>query len=132
MDVTMAVAAEDVQIKRSPQGDKINILGVFDKVTCGEVPCSIEQIMVIIGFSASPTEFGAQRLVKVDVLDPDGAILATSPRTYTVPHAPWAGRRSFFHAIFPFQPVTFHRLGPHSFSVSVGEDHKVDVPVYVS
>ena len=133
MDVTMAAAAEDVRIERSPEGDKIHILGLFDEVGCGgSVPCRVERITVIIGFSASPTEFGAQRVVKVEALDPDGTILATAQNAYTVPHAPRAGSRSFFHAIFPFQPVVFHRLGPYSFSVSVGEDHKVDVPVYVS
>jgi hypothetical protein len=132
MEVTMAVAADDVEIDRSPQGNKINILGVLDEIACGAVPCSVSQITILIGFSADAAEFETQKLVTVQAVDPDGEIRGVSKREYTVPSSPHEAGRVFFHAIFPFAPVHFSQLGPHVFRVWVVEDHVVDVPVYVS
>ena len=129
----MAVAAEDVQFVGTDIGSKkLNITGVFDQITCPGMPCSLDQITVVVGFSAYPTEFGVQRKVRVWLLDPDGEQIRGLQNTCTVPEAPRAGSRSFFHLLFPFRAVTFARYGPHAFSVSVEEDHKVDVPIYIS
>jgi hypothetical protein len=65
VDVTMAVAAENIEFDRSSQGDKINILGVLDEVACGAVPCSVPQITILIGFSADAADFGTQKLITV-------------------------------------------------------------------
>ena len=133
MNVTMAVAAEDAQVVGAVTGGrKINVSGVFDQIVCTSLPCSFEQITVVIGFSADLTEFGAQRVVQVYLLGPDGEPIEGREQTHTIPTSPHAGSRSFFHAFFPFQNVTFFRFGPHSFRVKVGEDHKVDVPIYIS
>jgi hypothetical protein len=129
----MAVAAEDVQFVGTGTGSKrLNITGVFDNVRCPGTPCTLEQIAVVVGFSASPTEFEHQRKVRVYLLDPDGEQIRGLQNTCIVPKAPRAGSRSFFHLLFPFRDVRFSRYGPHTFSVSVGEDHKADVPIYIS
>ena len=133
MDVTMAVAAEDAQIVGAVTGGrKVNILGLFDHVVCTGMPCSFEQITVVIGFSADLTEFRTQRAVQVYLVDPDGELIEGRERTHTIPASPHSGSRSFFRTFFYFQNVTFFKFGPHSFRVKVDEDHKVDVPIYVS
>ena len=133
MDVTMAVAAEDVQfVGAETGGHKLNIIGVFDQIVCEGTPCTLDQITVLVGFSADPTEFGDQRPIQVYLLDPDGTPLSGLQRTCAIPASPRVGSRSFFHLAFPFRDITFQGYGPHTFSVKVGKDHKADVPLYIS
>jgi hypothetical protein len=128
----MAVIARDARHVPSGLGDQnLNISNVVGSVTCDELPCAIGRMCVAIGFSADATEVGRQQMIRVQLTEPDGTVIRTREYPYTVPEPRFEGSRSFFNAVFPFENFAFRLAGPHEFGVWVGDDHKVDVPLYV-
>lgn len=136
MELTMAVVADDAQFRQSPGGDPTNvqldIIGVFDQIWNQQPPCYAPQVCVAVGFSADAMDFGQQRVVRVQLFDPEGAVIRAQQGSYTVPTPPLSGSRSSFHPVFRFPNVHFPVFGPYVFRVWLGEDHMVDLPIQAS
>jgi hypothetical protein len=132
----MAALADDVRFGPNPAevsaGPQLDIIGVFDQIWCERPPCQTPRICVVVGFSANAAEFGQQRIVRVQLLSTENTVVQERQQVFYMPTPSVSESRSSFYPIVRFQDVLFPTFGPYVFRVSVGEEHKIDLPIHVS
>jgi hypothetical protein len=128
MEVDLALLADAATIDNS---GKLNILGVFDRITTGSLPTQHPRLALVLRFVASVQEIGlhtvgislrapgGEEVVRIDgemQLGPGPASMAGSVR---VPHVLHLDRLVFPHS------------GSYAFDVSVDGEHHVSVPLTI-
>jgi hypothetical protein len=69
MQVKLALLADYANV--TAEG-KLNILGIFDRITVGEIPAVHPQMHLILRFEAHPAERNRVHNVEIRLYDPDG------------------------------------------------------------
>lgn len=128
MDVDLALLADAATIDAS---GKLNILGVFDRLTTGSFPARHPRLTLVLRFVAGTAEIGAHQ-VSISMRDGegnevfhiDGEMQLSPGRTgpaesIRVPH------------VLNLDGLVFPRAGRYSFDVKVDGEHHVSVPLTV-
>jgi len=128
MEVDLALLADAATIDAS---GKLNILGIFDRLSAGSFPVQHPHLVLILRFSAGVQEMGRHR-VQIRLRDPankeamhiDGEMqLGAGPRALAqgvkVPH------------ILHLDGLVFSGAGSYFFEVLVDGEHHVSVPLTV-
>jgi hypothetical protein len=128
MEVDLALLADAATIDAS---GKLNILGVFDRLSAASFPVQHPHLVLILRFSAGVHEMGRHQ-VEIRLRDPSGKEvmhidgemhLGAGPRALAegvkVPH------------VLHLDGLVFHSGGSHFFEVLVDGEHHVSVPLTV-
>ena len=128
MEVDLALLADAATIDTS---GKLNILGVFDRLSAAAFPVQHPHLVLILRFSAGVQEIGRHQ-VEIRLRDPagkeamriDGEMqLGAGPRAVSqgvkIPH------------ILHLDGLVFPRSGSYYFEVLVDGEHHVSVPLTV-
>lgn len=129
MEVDLALLADAATIDGS---GKLNILGVFDRVSATQFPVRHPRLVLILRFAAGLQEVGKHQ-VEIVMRDPDGAEvmrldgemkLSPGPGSMTegvrVPH------------LLHMDGLVFKRGGRYGFDVRVDGQHHVTIPLMVT
>ena len=125
MDVPLALLADSANIS---QEGKLNVLGAFDNINASSFPAVHAAMVLVIGLTASPAEYGHTRLCRIRLLDADanqllaieGDLEVNQPSDLAAPHS--------VYIPFPIPPITFPHAGDYAFHILIDDDEKATVP----
>ena len=126
MQVKLAVLADYANVT----GDgKLNILGIFDRMTVGELPAVHPQMHLVLRLEAHSGERDRLHTIEIRLQDPDGDIIF-DVQGEIVP-------RGEFHSpvstnqILTLNNLQLTKIGEFTFLVFVNNDLKAEVPLVV-
>lgn len=126
MQVTLALLADYANV--TAEG-KLNILGIFDRITVQELPAVHTQMHLVLRLEASTPDQNRSHNVEIRLQDPEGRSLL-DVRGDLTPHGV-PGRTSATNQILAFNNVQIARPGVHAFVVSVDGTMRAEVPLVV-
>ncbi len=128
MDVPLALIADAANI--SEEG-KLNVLGVFNRITTRELPATHPQLTLVLKFVADAVEAGQTKHLEIFLSDPDGQKLLTLEADIEVPSPKDPGKPVELVMPQAIAGLTFERSGPHAFHILVNGEPKARVPADV-
>lgn len=128
MDVDLALLADAATIDTS---GKLNILGVFDRLTAASFPIAHPRMALVLRFVASVQEVGRHR-VEIALLEPDGEEVVHIDGEMQLSPGPasMAGSVRVPHVLH-LDRLVFPKPGRYAFDVRVDGEHHVSVPLTV-
>ena len=128
MDVDLALLADAATIDSS---GKLNILGVFDRLTAASFPIAHPRMALVLRFVASVQEVGRHR-VEITLRDPEGgeAVHIDGEMQLGPGPASMAGGVRVPHVLH-LNRIVFPKPGRYSFDVRLDGEHHVSVPLTV-
>jgi hypothetical protein len=128
MDIDLALLADAATVDAS---GKLNILGVFDRISVGRFPAQHPHISLVLRFGASMNEAGDHQVV-ISLSDPDGGKVMSLNGDLKVGVGPAVtGGRVRVPQVVNMDRLVFKQPGRYSFDVSVDGVHQVSVPLYL-
>lgn len=128
MDVDLALLADAATIDAA---GKLNILGVFDRLSTANLPAQHPHMVLVLRFSASVQEMGRHH-VAITLRDPAGkeamridgdmhlgSGMGATASGMKVPH------------VLHLDGLVFPVAGRYAFDVSVDDEHHVSIPLTV-
>lgn len=129
MDVDLALLADAATVDAS---GKLNILGVFDRVTTGQFPARHGRISLVLRFTAGVAEMGVHE-VEIRLRDPKGGeVLRLSGKMELGPGATAPRNGMRVPHVLNLDGLVFEMPGAYAFDVAVDGDHHVSIPLFVT
>jgi hypothetical protein len=126
MQVKLALLADYANV--TAEG-KLNILGIFDRISVNEIPAVHPQMHLILRLEAHPAERNRSHNVEIRLYDPDGQIVF-EVKGDVVPHGN-AGQTIATNQILTLNNLQLNKSGAYNFVVLVNNDVKSEVPLGV-
>jgi len=128
MDIDLAFLADAATVDVS---GKLNILGIFDRISVGEFPANHPHLSLILRFAASMGEAGPHK-IQIVLRDPDGGkMMGMSGEFQVGPGPALSGAQVRIPQVLNIERLTFPKAGQYSFDVSLDGEHHVSVPLFV-
>lgn len=126
MHVRLALLADYANV--TAEG-KLNILGVFDRISIREVPAFHPQMHLILRLEAHPAERDRVHNIEIRLYDPDGQTVF-EVRGDVVPHGR-VGETIATNQILSLNNLQLAKPGGYNFVVFVNNDLKTELPLAV-
>jgi len=132
MEIDLALLADAATIDAS---GKLNILGVFDRVSVASFPASHPHLALVFRLTASMDESG-QHQVEIVLRDPDGEPTKLPPIRGDLQVRPGPGggfgqSRVRIPQVVNIGSLRFEKAGKYTFHVSVDGEERTSVPLMV-
>jgi hypothetical protein len=128
MEIDLALLADAATVDAS---GKLNILGIFDRISTSGFPAQHPHISLVLRFGASMNEAG-EHSVEIVLKDPAGAEVVRLNGEIKVGMGPTAsGGRVRVPQVVNMERLVFQKPGGYSFDVSVDGEHQVSVPLFL-
>lgn len=128
MEIDLALLADAATIDGS---GKLNILGVFDRISTSGFPAKHPRLSLILRISASMNEAG-DHAVEISLKDPAGEEMGRINGTVAVGFGPTeTGGRITVPQVINMDGLVFTQAGRYSFDVQIDGDHHVSVPLFL-
>mgnify|MGYP001076050055 CR=1 FL=1 len=128
MEIDLALLADAATVDAA---GKLNILGIFDRISARSFPVRHPRLALVLRFRATMNEAG-DHAVKILLSDPDGKEVLPVNGTIKIGLGhPAAGGLVRVPQVINLDGVPFEKPGRYAFDVSVDGDHKVSVPLYL-
>lgn len=129
MDIDLALLADAATVDAS---GKLNILGVFDRVTAQTFPARHGRVALVLRFSAGLDDAGTHEMA-LRLRGPEGEEIADlSGQIQFGPGPRSSGGRIKVPHVLNLDGIVFENPGRYSFDVVVDGDHQVTVPLTVA
>jgi hypothetical protein len=126
MQVKLALLADYANV--TAEG-KLNILGIFDRISVQEIPAVHPQMHLILRLEAHPAERDRAHNVEIRLYDPDGQTVF-EVKGDVVPHGQ-VGQTIATNQILTLNNLQLNKPGGYTFIVFVNNDLKSEVPLGV-
>lgn len=127
MKIPMAFLADEANIS---QEGKLNVLGVFDRISAGEFPVLHPRMVFAFRVQADYSDTGRAFPVRVRMVDEDGQVMFEATGEITAPQVP-PGEFSTANQVFTLVGVQFSQPGTYKFVVNVGSLEAHETPFLV-
>ena len=128
MEIDLAFLADAATIDVA---GKLNILGVFDRISVTEFPAPHPHISLVLRFSASMGEAGNHQ-VEIVLRDPDGKeMMRLNGDLQVGPGPALSGGEVRVPQVLNIERLVFPKAGRFIFDVAVDGVHQVSVPLVV-
>jgi hypothetical protein len=123
----MALLADAANVSRE---GKLNVLGVFDTIYARSFPVAHPQMQLVLRFEGDATEAGRTHRMEVQLVAPDGALLARLPVAMEVAR-PETGEAVRVDHILTFANVAFAQPGRYTLRVALEDGTEAALPLRV-
>ena len=128
MEIDLAFLADAATVDVS---GKLNILGIFDRISVSEFPASHPHLSLILRFSASLGEAGAHKM-EIRLKDPDGTEMMRMNGEFQVgPGSALSGGQVRVPQVLNIERLVFPKAGRYAFDVALDGDHQVSIPLFI-
>jgi len=128
MEIDLAFLADAATVDVA---GKLNILGIFDRISVGEFPATHPHLALVLRFSASMGEAGPHKM-EVLLRDPDGGEIMRMNADFQVGPGPaFIGGQIRVPRVLNIDRLLLPKAGRYSFDVSLDGAHQVSVPLFV-
>lgn len=126
MQVKLALLADYANV--TAEG-KLNILGIFDRISVREIPAVHPQMHLVLRLEAHPAERNLSHAVQIRLYDPDGDTVF-DVNGDIVPQGQ-AGQTIATNQILTLNNLQLSKSGGYTFVVLVNNDVKSEIPLGV-
>ena len=128
MEVDLALLADAATIDGS---GKLNILGIFDRLTTTSFPTRHPRLCLVLRFSAGVQEVGKHE-VQISLKGPDGRqLIGINGEMNLAPGPSLAGGAVLVPHVLNMDGLIFPVAGRYAFDVRVDGEHHVTLPLSV-
>jgi hypothetical protein len=128
MDVDLALLADAATIDGS---GKLNILGIFDRLTTTSFPTRHPRLSLVLRFSAGIDEVGRHQVV-ISLKGPEGKeVVRIDGEMNLAPGPSSAGGAVLVPHVLNMDGLVFPAPGRYAFDVRVDGEHHVSIPLSV-
>ncbi len=128
MEIDLAFLADAATIDVA---GKLNILGIFDRISVTEFPAPHPHVSLVLRFSASLGEAGNHQ-VEIVLKDPDGKeMMRLNGDLQVGPGPAMSGGEVRVPQVLNIERLVFPKAGRFIFDVAVDGVHQVSVPLVV-
>ena len=128
MEIDLALLADAATVDAA---GKLNILGIFDRISTSRFPAQHPHISLVLRFGASMNEAG-DHTVEIVLKDPDGAeVVRLNGDIKVGPGPASAGGRVRVPQVVNMERLVFNKPGRYAFDVAVDGEHQVSIPLFV-
>ena len=128
MEIDLALLADAATVDAA---GKLNILGIFDRISTARFPARHPHLALVLRFGASVKEAG-DHTVEIVLKDPDGAEMARLNGGIKVgPGFAAEGGRVRVPQVVNLDRLEFKQPGRYSFNVAVDGEHQVSIPLFI-
>ena len=126
MEIDLALLADAATVDAS---GKLNILGIFDRISVSGFPASHGQLSLVLRFLAGVNDAGTHR-VEIRLNDPDGEeVMKVDGEMKIGPGPASSGGQIRVPQVLNLGRLVFPRAGRYSFDVSVDGEHRISIPL---
>jgi hypothetical protein len=126
MQVKLALLADYANV--TAEG-KLNILGIFDRISVNQIPAVHPQMHLILRLEAHPAERDRPHNIEIRLYDPDGQTVF-EVKGDVVPHGQ-VGQTIATNQILTLNNLQLDKAGGYTFVVLVNNDLKSELPLGV-
>lgn len=124
----MALLADAATVDAS---GKLNILGIFDRITVAELPAHHPHLSLVLRVSASLGEAGLHKM-EIVLQDPTGSrVMGMNGEFHVGPGPALAGGQVRIPQVLNIERLVFPKAGRYAFNVSLDGEHQVSIPLFV-
>jgi len=128
MEIDLALLADAATVDAA---GKLNILGIFDRITARAFPAPHPHLSLVLRIGGSMQEAG-DHAVEIVLKDPDGKEMVRMNGGVKVPMAPTgAGGLYRVPQVINMDRLLFPKAGRYSFDVAVDGEHHVSIPLFL-
>ena len=127
MEVDLALLADAATIDAT---GKINILGIFDRISVSQFPAQHGRISLVLRLTAGTSEVGTHEM-EIRLSDPNGAEVLSLNGEMQLVGGPDAGAAIRVPHILNLDGLVFPGPGRYSFDVRVDGEHHVSISLVV-
>ena len=127
MEVDLALLADAATIDAT---GKINILGIFDRISVSQFPAQHGRISLVLRLTAGTSEVGTHEM-EIRLSDPNGAEVLSLNGEMQLVGGPDAGAAIRVPHILNLDGLVFPGPGRYSFDVKVDGEHHVSISLVV-
>ena len=127
MEIDLALLADAATIDAS---GKLNILGVFDRISVSQFPAQHGRISLVLRITAGPNEIGAHEM-EIRLTDPQGAEVLSLNGEMHLGGGPGATSGIRVPHVLNLDGLVFSGPGRYSFDVKVDGQHEVSISLLV-
>ena len=128
MEIDLALLADAATVDAA---GKLNILGIFDRISTSGFPARHPHISLVLRFGASIQEAG-DHTVEIVLKDPAGVEVIRLNGDIKVGMGPTAvGGRVRVPQVVNMDRLVFKKPGQYSFDVAVDGEHQVSIPLII-
>jgi hypothetical protein len=128
MEIDMALLADAATVDAS---GKLNILGIFDRITVAELPAHHPHLSLVLRVSASLGEAGLHKM-EIVLQDPAGSrVMGMNGEFQVGPGSALAGGQVRIPQVLNIERLVFPKGGRYAFNVSLDGEHQVSIPLFV-
>jgi len=110
---------------------KLNILGIFDRISVAELPAHHPHLSLVLRVSASMGEAGIHKM-EIVLQDPGGSrVMGMNGEFHVGPGPALAGGQIRIPQVLNIERLVFAKAGGYSFNVSLDGEHHVSIPLFV-
>ncbi len=129
MDIDLALLADAATIDGT---GKLNILGIFDRISASTFPARHEHMVMVLRFTAGLDEAGTHE-VEISMRGPEGEELVRMDGEMQLAPGPGAGGGAIrVPHVLHIDGMVLPRTGSYAFDVEVDGEHVVSLPLTVS
>lgn len=128
MEIDLALLADAATIDAS---GKLNILGIFDRISVPQFPAKRLHLSMVLRFSASAHEGGVHK-VEIGLKDPDGKeMMRLNGEIQVGPGAGMLGGQIRVPQVLNIDQLVFKKAGRYVFEILLDREHQVSLPLMV-
>ena len=128
MEIDLAFLADAATVDVA---GKLNVLGIFDRLSVTEFPAPYPRVSLVLRFSASLGEAGAHR-VEIVLKDPDQKeMMKLNGDLQVGPGSVLSGGQVRVPQVLNIERLLFPKAGRYNFDVALDGVHQVSVPLVV-
>jgi hypothetical protein len=127
MEIDLALISDAATVDAA---GKLNILGVFDRISTRGFPAQHPHISLVLRIAASINE-GGDHTVEIVLKDPDGreVVPPMSGKIKIGPGPAAVGGRVRIPQVVNLEHLVFPKEGRYSFDISIDGEHQTSVPL---
>ena len=125
--ITLALLADGANISRE---GKLNILGIFDRISTQNLPAMHPQMQLIMTIEADRGDADKEHQLGIDLINADGSKLFSMSGNIKFASPP-SGEQIRINHIIQLNNLRFEHFGSYEFKILINNEVRKSVPLHV-
>ncbi len=128
IEISLALLADCANVSRE---GKLNVLGIFDRISTQSLPATHPQMQLVITLEADRWDADKSHKLGIELIDADGAKLLAMEGDLKFNQPP-PGEQVRINHIFQLNNLRFEHFGNYEFKILINNEVRKSVPLSIT